>query len=157
PVQRSQGVQQGGLPVRQSVAVFRRRAHARRDADPHMQSARLIALAVLGAALSGPLLSDAAAAPAWLQRHDLSAHGEDAAAPRIALDAAGDAVAVWRRFDGADYVIQSAARPAGGSWSAPVDLSAPGEEAQSPQLAVDAAGDAVAVWTRFNGAETGTK
>lgn len=120
-----------------------------------MHRARLIALAAVAAALCVP--SIAAAAPAWLQRQDLSAHGENAGGPQIALDAAGDAVAVWRRFDGADYVIQSATRPAGGAWSAPVDLSATGEEARSPQLAVDAAGDAVAVWTRFNGAETGSK
>lgn len=114
-----------------------------------------LALVLLAAGICGPPV--AAAGPAWLERHDLSVHGEDAEAPRIALDAAGDAVAVWRRFNGADYVIQTATRPAGGSWSAPVDLSAPGEEAQSPQLALDAAGDAVAVWTRFNGAESGTR
>jgi hypothetical protein len=115
-----------------------------------------VVLSVLASALAGSLPATAAAAPAWLERLDLSIRGNDAEAPQIALDAAGDATAVWRRFDGSDFVIQSADRPAGGSWSAPVDLSAAGEDASEPQLAVDPAGDAVVVWSRFDGAETGS-
>ncbi|MCA1677445.1 MAG: PKD domain-containing protein, partial [Actinobacteria bacterium] len=82
---------------------------------------------------------------------DLSAAGQDASVPQVALDAAGDAVAVWKRSNGSNYVVQAAVRPAGGSFSAPVDLSAPGQEASEPRVALDAAGDAVAVWERFNG------
>jgi len=83
---------------------------------------------------------------------DLSAPGQAAQGAQVALDQAGDAVAVWLRFDGTNNVVQAAVRPAGGSFSAPVDLSAPGQGAFGPQVAMDQAGDAVAVWERFNGA-----
>ncbi|MGH4010069.1 MAG: hypothetical protein ACRDTH_18265, partial [Pseudonocardiaceae bacterium] len=43
-----------------------------------------------------------------------------------------------------------AARPVD-RWLAPVDLSADGQDASGPQVAVDAQGNVVAVWYRFNG------
>ena len=85
---------------------------------------------------------------------DLSAAGEDASAPSVAIDAAGDAVVVWTRSDGSNTIVQASSRPAGGAFSVPVDLSDAGRDASSPQVAMDAAGDAVAVWTRFNGGNT---
>ena len=88
---------------------------------------------------------------AWLPPVDISRAGQDATEPEVAVDSAGDAVVVWRHLDGADYVIEAAERPAGGSWSAPLQISAAGQSAETPQLAVDAAGDAVAVWSRSNG------
>jgi PKD domain len=111
-----------------------------------------LALATLGVLLVMAVLpAGAIAAPTWLAPNDLSVAGQSAKEPQVAVDAAGDAVAVWRRYDGSDYIIQSASRPAGGNWGPPVDLSAPGQNAEEPQVAVDAAGDAVAVWRRFNG------
>ncbi len=104
----------------------------------------LLALATVGAA-------SAAAAPAWLSPEDLSASGHNAYEPQVAVDPQGDAVAVWRRFDGSKHIIQSATRPVGGSWSAAADLSAPGENASEPQVAVDPQGVAVAVWRRSDG------
>ncbi len=68
---------------------------------------------------------------------------EELSSVHIGLDDAGNAVAVWRAYDFA-YVIRTAARPAGGEWSAPEDLFAGG--GQSPQLAMNGAGDAVVVW-----------
>ena len=66
-----------------------------------------------------------------------------AAAPQVAVDAQGNATAAWGSFDSADgYVVQTARRPAGGSWSAANDLAA----GQSPQVAVDAKGNATAIW-----------
>jgi PKD domain-containing protein len=87
----------------------------------------------------------------WVPSGDLSVAGRDAEEPDVAIDAAGNAVAVWRRHNGSKYIVQSATRPAGGAWQGPVDLSAAGETAKEPRVAVDAAGDAVAVWTRFDG------
>jgi hypothetical protein len=81
----------------------------------------------------------------------LSAAGQDAASPRLAMSAGGRAVAVWHRSNGTNLIVEAASFTAGGSWSAPVPLSAPGEDAEVPQVAMDAAGDAVAVWERFNG------
>jgi hypothetical protein len=87
----------------------------------------------------------------WQEPMALSAPGEDAQAPEIGVDQGGDAVAVWQRSNGANSIVESAARPAGGAWQAPVALSAPGEDAQAPEIETDAYGDAVAVWQRSNG------
>jgi hypothetical protein len=88
----------------------------------------------------------ASGAPTWLAPQDLSASGQDALAAQVGLDAAGNAVAVWRRFNGSNSIVQVSERPAGGSWSEPEDLSALGQNALHPQLAVGPAGDAVVVW-----------
>jgi hypothetical protein len=81
---------------------------------------RPVLLALLGTlaiALFGP--ASALAAPTWLAPVNLSAPKHGAFNPQVAIDAAGDAVAVWERFDGTNFIIQSASRPAGGSFSAP--------------------------------------
>ena len=80
--------------------------------------------------------------------------GQNAEAPQLAVDAAGDAVAVWSRSNGLNYIVQSATRPAGGGWGAPLDLSAPGADAKAPQVAVDGAGHFVAVWSSSTGPST---
>lgn len=90
-------------------------------------------------------------APSWLPAADLSATGREATLPQVAVDRQGDATVVWERDDGANTIVQAAVRPAGGVWHAPVDLSAPGQNAFDAQVAVDAQGDATAVWDRFNG------
>ena len=88
---------------------------------------------------------------AWSPAVDISVAGRNAEEPDVGIDSAGNATAVWRRHDGSDYVLQTATRPAGGSWQAPTDLSAAGEPAKEPQLAVGPAGDAVAIWARSDG------
>ncbi len=82
---------------------------------------------------------------------DVSAIGVNVSEPKVAIDATGGAVAVWRRTTGTSAAIQHAIRPAGGVFSAPADLSAPNGIANTPQLAMDAAGHAVAVWQARNG------
>jgi hypothetical protein len=82
---------------------------------------------------------------------DLSSADQGSVLPHVAMDRAGDAVVVWSSFNGADRIVQAAARPAGGSFTAPVNLSAPGQDAREPHVALDAAGDAVVVWERFVG------
>jgi hypothetical protein len=100
----------------------------------------------------------ALAAPAWLPPTDVSRPGVIASPPHVAVDAAGDAVAIWsRRDDAGENVIEAASRPAGGSWSTTA-LSAPGAGAFEPQIAVNAAGDAVAVWVgTAGGIETASR
>ncbi|HET6998197.1 MAG TPA: substrate-binding domain-containing protein [Solirubrobacterales bacterium] len=88
---------------------------------------------------------------AWGAPVNLSVAGRTARNAEVALDPAGNAVAVWARFDGANDIVQSASRPAGGSWSAPVDLSAPGGAAGRPQIALQGNGYALSIWSRFNG------
>lgn len=65
--------------------------------------------------------------------------------PRVVVDSAGDAVAVWKKAE----VIQSAYRPADESWGAPIAIS--GAESFVPQAAMNAAGDATVVWMAHRG------
>jgi hypothetical protein len=94
---------------------------------------------------------------AWQAPTNLSASGHDASAPAIAVNPQGAAVAVWQRSNGTNAIIQGAARPAGGTWQAPADLSAAGQDAVTPQVAVDPTGAAVAVWDRQAIVETATR
>ena len=115
---------------------------------------RALAAVALIYLLGGMAAVPALAAPDWLAPTDLSAAGEDALAPQVGIDASGDAVAVWARYAGSHTIVQSASRPAGGAWQQPVDLSAMGRDATEPQVAVDPAGNAVAVWARSDGSHT---
>jgi hypothetical protein len=104
-----------------------------------------LALALLTAPPAG-------AVPTWLSPVNLSAGGQNAEHPKVALDSRGDAVAVWSRFNGTNWIVQAAVRSAGGQWQAPIDLSADGQNTEHPEIAVDSRGEAVAVWERYNGA-----
>ena len=74
--------------------------------------------------------------------------------PQVALDAGGNAVAVWTRFDSTTEpgksVVQTASRPADGVWTAPVDLASIAQSGPDPKVAVDARGDAVVIWKYFD-------
>ena len=91
---------------------------------------------------------------AWSAPTSLSAPGQDARDPRIVVDPHGNATSIWRRNDGTHSIVQAARRPAGGVWSAATDLSAPGQDSFAPELAVDDAGNAIAVWARDDGAQS---
>jgi hypothetical protein len=84
--------------------------------------------------------------------NNLSAAGADAYSPQISVNAAGTAVAVWSRSNGTNKIVQSVSSTDGGvSWSTPEDLSAAGGIAGEPQLSVNEAGTAIAVWQRYDG------
>jgi hypothetical protein len=92
----------------------------------------------------------------WSAPVDLSAPGQSAAAPQVALSADGTrATAAWARYDGSNNIVQSTSATITGStatWSAAVDLSAPGRDADRAQVALSADGTrATAVWRRSNG------
>lgn len=89
--------------------------------------------------------------PTWHAPADLSAPGRNAASPRVAVDPQGNAVAVWDSSQAKGWIVESAVRPAGGVWQKPVALSAPASTSSLPQVAVDAQGNAVAIWHRSNG------
>jgi hypothetical protein len=76
--------------------------------------------------------------------------GHGAENPQVALDAEGDALMVWtcRDIQG-NLRVQARARPAAGGLGPVQTLSAVGYSAIDPQIAVDADGDALIVWTRL--------
>jgi hypothetical protein len=91
------------------------------------------------------------ATPTFLSAINISTAGQDAFEPQVVVDSSGTVIAVWTRSDGTNLRIQSANRTPSGAWSTPVDISDPGFPASSPQLAIDPTGNALAVWTRFDG------
>lgn len=73
--------------------------------------------------------------------------------PRIAVDPAGNAVAVWTRFDNVNgyFVVQAATRPVAGNWTNLQDLTNPVTDfGFVPVVRVDALGNAIAVWFDLN-------
>jgi hypothetical protein len=81
----------------------------------------------------------------------LSASAQNAQTSQVAVDSSGNAVVVWKRFNGTSDVIQSRARSATGTLGTVQNLSAAGENASQPQVAVGPTGNAVFAWKRFNG------
>ena len=104
------------------------------------------------------------AAGVWSAPVPLSADGVLADWPQVAVDSQGNASAIWtsRASNGRIRVqsrrIQTATRPAGGTWSAPVSISEAGHRLiQDPQIAVSPQGDATAIWQRSNGSNLGVQ
>jgi uncharacterized protein YheU (UPF0270 family) len=99
--------------------------------------------------------SPAVAEVTWQPLGALSAGVGPASQPQVAVDARGDAVYVWARWDGGTDCfgspcerIQTRSRSAAGVLSPVQTLSPSGYHANFSQVAVDANGDAVFVWQR---------
>ena len=98
------------------------------------------------------LLAGASAAlGAFMALGNLTAPGRDAVNPQVAIAADGDAIAIWERSDGANFRLEARRIPAGGSAQAAQTLSATGQDAFSPAVAIDGDGDAIAAWVRSDG------
>ena len=83
---------------------------------------------------------------------ELSAPGEDALAPRVALAPDGSATVAWIRSNGSDFQVQARRiDPAGDPEAETRNLSGAGQDAESPQVDVAPNGEATVVWQRFNG------
>ena len=92
---------------------------------------------------------------------NISPDGQHAQGPQVAMDAKGNALVVRAQGDGTticagsacDQIFASEYR--NGSWTHPADLtdhiSLNGQNAGSPQLAMDANGNAVVVWAQDDG------
>ncbi len=82
----------------------------------------------------------------------LSAPGQDALAPAVAVAPDGTATVAWIRFDGANFVVQvRRITPDGGLGAEALNFSGAGGDAAAPQVAVAPDGTATVVWKRFNG------
>ena len=75
--------------------------------------------------------------------------GSAVASPRIALNAAGDGQAVWVRTVGTQNLVEAMLYSAASrTWTGPTVLSAEGSAYPALDVAVDATGNALAVWSR---------
>jgi hypothetical protein len=86
----------------------------------------------------------------------LSVDGQNAQRPRVAVDAAGNAVFAWARSDGTNLRAQARARSAAGVLSPVQTLSAAGDDSSEPEVGVDASGNAMFVWERVVETPNGT-
>jgi hypothetical protein len=113
-------------------------------------------LKALGLALAGTLLVPVAghAAPLFLSPIDVSDAGQDAYGPQVVQDASGNSLMVWARHDGANDRIQARFRAADGTFGATATISQAGNAAFEPQVALDSSGNAIAVWTQWQGANS---
>lgn len=66
--------------------------------------------------------------------------------PQLVSDGAGNVLAVWRSVDDNAESIRAAFRPKFGSFEASETISIPAVAAESPRVAMDGLGNAVAVW-----------
>jgi hypothetical protein len=87
----------------------------------------------------------------WSAPVNLSGAGKWVYGPQVAVDSQGNATAVWESSSTKGTLIQSATRPVGGSWLAPVNLSKPAHQAEEAHVAVSPQGEATAIWARSNG------
>jgi hypothetical protein len=72
--------------------------------------------------------------------------------PQVAVDAVGNAVAVWGQWDGTRWNIWANRYEAGTGWGSAVLIETDNSgNAVHPQIAVDVAGNAVAVWYQSDG------
>ena len=81
-----------------------------------------------------------------------SSSSEEAQYPQIAIDSTGNAIAVWQQFEGSRYKIQANRYVLNVGWGTPVTIDTGGTgSAGTPQIAMDPAGNAIAVWLQWNG------
>jgi hypothetical protein len=86
----------------------------------------------------------------WGEAERIEANDTDEAVlPKVAMDADGSAVAVWTQLDGSHDSIWSNLFTPSFGWrgAEPIEMYDRGR-AQQPEVAMDASGGAVAVWTQ---------
>jgi hypothetical protein len=92
-----------------------------------------------------------AAGGAWEEPMEISA--PNSAVPHLAMDPAGNAIAIWVHEPVEGLTAETAALPVGGDWSEPVTVADRlAGAAAPPEVAVDPAGRAMATWTAWTGA-----
>jgi PKD repeat protein len=88
----------------------------------------------------------------WLPAEPVSVAGEDPEHPQVGLDAGGDAVVVWLDRTGESSIRASTRSGLSGTWSKPDEIGGLGKlglvSEPRPDLAVNARGEAAAVWQR---------
>lgn len=78
----------------------------------------------------------------------------DAYAPQVALNAAGEAMAVWLQSDGQHTHVRTNRYIPGTGWSSATSIGSATAHASAAQIAFNAQGVALAVWQQFDGQHT---
>lgn len=64
----------------------------------------------------------------------------------VAMDAKGNALAVWESWDGNSYQVHGSLRPKDGTFGPSFQISTPGTDCDAPQVVFDRKGNAIVVW-----------
>ena len=78
-------------------------------------------------------------------------NAETAWAPQIAFDSSGNAIAVWTQSDGTRNNVWANRYASGTGWGAAALIETNAGSASIPQIAFDSSGNAIAVWTQYDG------
>jgi hypothetical protein len=81
---------------------------------------------------------------AWLSADSQSAESLD-----LAVNAAGDAAAVWKRSNGTRPLIEASLLARGANWDSPVFISGSTQSAYMPTVGIDGGGNVTAAWMSF--------
>lgn len=76
--------------------------------------------------------------------------GHDADNPQVAIDGAGNAVVVWQQFDGTQGNVYTNRYATGTGWGVAQALDTATGAAADPQVVMDGAGNAMAVWRQVD-------
>ncbi|WP_257450792.1 Ig-like domain-containing protein [Archangium lipolyticum] len=82
----------------------------------------------------------------WSEPRLLESGAGPVSAPRVGVDAQGNALVVWRQSDGTEDSLWATRRVQGGGWSSPLLLEAEAGATSVPALAVEKSGRALAAW-----------
>lgn len=87
----------------------------------------------------------------WETATPIEAFNGNTTYPQIAMDAAGNAIAVWGQWDDGPNSIWSNRYVVGEGWGVPTLIETDDGEAHYPQIAIDSFGNAIAVWPQHDG------
>ncbi|MDO9435644.1 hypothetical protein [Hydrogenophaga sp.] len=97
------------------------------------------------------LTCSAGSAPTWRGEGLIDNSAFAAYNPKVATDAQGNAFAVWMQYDGTRHNIWASRYATGGSWGTPQAIESGNGNAEYPEIAIDPAGNATAIWTQHDG------
>ena len=94
------------------------------------------------------------AVESWSTPVDLSENTQNAAQPQIVAAPNNTLTAIWYRYNGTNWVVQTrTSSDAGATWSAVVDLSDDTQSAEVPQIVAAPNNTLTAIWRRSNWSE----
>jgi hypothetical protein len=101
-------------------------------------------------------LSQSSSAGTWSTPTAIGVAGSSAVEPVLGIDGSGNKTLVWGTTSGGGsptYTLSSAVQPAGGTWGASTTLLGSSASPPKAQIAIDPAGQAIAIWGDFRPAE----
>jgi hypothetical protein len=87
----------------------------------------------------------------WQTAELLESSGDHADTSRVAMDASGNAIATYQRYDGSSYDIWATRYQPAGGWGSAQLIETGDGDAWDAEVALDGAGNALAVWRQHDG------